>query len=230
LEDVLVRVGDPEVPDPSEVAHKRRSIVNWRVFVQVMAAPGGDGGVWGAIVGDRFPPKQGGAVNDHASLSLSDLPAERAEVETRDETPYEARKDDVIAQFFFLGELLEHLSRDGDQGRVIVVDVARGRGGKGAFEDTSEGGSLGDQAEGPVHVDEWVAGARRAFPYYVQCFEDFWPVTEAVGVFAPESPYEIPMEEIEAEEGAGHEEVAVGANRPPARGGSGGPELMDRCR
>jgi hypothetical protein len=38
------------------------------------------------------------------------------------------------------------------------------------------------------------------------------------------------MEEIEAEEGAGHKEGAVGANRPPARGGSRGPELMDRCR
>jgi hypothetical protein len=30
------------------------------------------------------------------------------------------------------------------------------------------------------------------------------------------------MEEIEAEEGAGHELGAVGANRPPARGGGRG--------
>jgi hypothetical protein len=119
--------------------------------------------------------------------------AERAEVEARDESPDKAGKDDVVAQFFLFGELLEHLSRDGDQGRVIIGAVAFGRGGEGAFEDAREGGSLCDQTEGPVDIDERVTGARRTFPHDIQGFENLGPVTEAVGVFAPQPPDEVPM-------------------------------------
>ena len=45
LQDVFVRVGDPEVPDAGEVAHKRGAVVDRRVLVQVGSTWSWDGGV-----------------------------------------------------------------------------------------------------------------------------------------------------------------------------------------
>jgi hypothetical protein len=101
LEDILVRMGDPEVPDVGQVTVKSCGIVNSRAFIfTVGSARGGDAGVGSPVIGRV---KSARRIDAQTTFAFPNSPSHKSQMKTWEEPPEETREGQVKALGFLLG-------------------------------------------------------------------------------------------------------------------------------
>lgn len=127
LQNVFGRVRDPKVPDPLEVAEESRAVMDGWVFILIDTGTGD----LAVDIANVVRGEDRGGIDAEAGLgvAVSIGYPEKGEEKTRQETPEETGKNNVVIKFFFL-----------PQGFVDIVAVLlQIRGDAGPVTDAAAG-------------------------------------------------------------------------------------------
>jgi len=219
LEDIISRIRNTQIPDTNKMPHKSGTVGDRRILLETSQAGSWNGQVRGTGRQRRFVTYETRTVADKATFALADHPTERTNMKARDEAPQPAGEHHMIAELLLFSKFLKNHRTNRSKGRMIIVDVTKGRLRERALKNTGKRSPLRSQTIGSIDIHERIARKRRTITNDIEGIKDCGPITRLVSVLPPQPPNQIPMMEIETQQRTRQELRAKSIDR-----------LASRCR